>query len=474
MKFKCPTCDMQLKAEPEMAGKVVRCPGCNTKLSIPATIGAPPPPTGLPPPTGGVPAPDGAAQQEAAGDPGAEQHQEYQETYQQQSARGGWEEADPANPSIFAALGIGLVLTLTWYGILYPFGVGKYGDPSANTLDYIHDLFYERTWVNMLESFFFFFAVAILWLKGKKLRHQKDAMFLDVLPTDLGLEINAQNVGHFVDHLYGLPGRLRDSMMVNRIRKGLELFEVRQNNSEVNTMLEAQSNIDSARVGGSYSLVKVFLWAIPILGFIGTVLGLSTAIGSIDLSDTTDLDKIMGSIGNVTSGLGTAFDTTLLGLVLALFLNFPISALSKAEDDNLNNIDAFCNEVLLPRLNDGGGIAGGDTNGMMDTLVKAVANAQKEFLVDLNALSAKIKDYADNLDKRAAAHQERVDSEFAMTLNRMREDLTNAVKDSVKTTTEYTRSLSSGIQGLNNVLTELGGKQIIIHQTVKKGWFSRG
>jgi septal ring factor EnvC (AmiA/AmiB activator) len=110
----------------------------------------------------------------------------------------------------------------------------------------------------------------------------------------------------------------------------------------------------------------------------------------------------------------------------------------------------------------------------MDTLVKAVANAQKEFLVDLNALSAKIKDYADNLDKRAAAHQERVDAEFAMSLNRMREDLTNAVKDSVKTTSEYTRALSSGIQGLNNVLTELGGKQVIIHQTVKKGWFSRG
>jgi biopolymer transport protein ExbB/TolQ len=204
------------------------------------------------------------------------------------------------------------------------------------------------------------------------------------------------------------------------------------------------------------------------------VLGLSTAIGSIDLSDTSNLDKIMGSIGNVTSGLGTAFDTTLLGLVLAMFLNFPMNTLSKAEDDNLNNIDAFCNEVLLPRLNDGGGIAGGDTGGLMDTLVKAVANAQKEFLVDLNALSAKIKDYADNLDKRAAAHQERVDAEFAMSLNRMREDLTNAVKDSVKTTSEYTRALSSGIQGLNNVLTELGGKQVIIHQTVKKGWFSRG
>jgi biopolymer transport protein ExbB/TolQ len=187
----------------------------------------------------------------------------------------------------------------------------------------------------------------------------------------------------------------------------------------------------------------------------------------------TDMEKVMKSFGSVTSGLGTAFDTTLLGLVLAMFLNFPMNAVSKSEDDNLNNIDAFCNEILLPRLNDGGGVAGGDSNGLMDTLVKAVASSQKEFLVDLNSLSKQIKEQADNLDKRAASHQQRVDAEFATALNRMRDDLTNAVKDSVKTTTDYTRALSSGIQSLNTLLSELGGKQILIHQVKKKGWFSR-
>lgn len=471
MKFKCPSCDMQLKAEPDMAGKVVRCPGCNSKLSIPATLGGLPAPSGLPSPSGYTPPSDGDVGGASYEAPGADyQEPEFE---QHRNERGGWEETDPANPSALMALGIGAVATLAWYGILFPFGVGAYNAPAVNTMDYIHDLFYERTWVNYMETFFFFWAMSILWLKMKKLRHQKDAMFLDVLPTDISQEINSQNVGQFVDNLYGLPARLRDSMMVNRIRKGLELFEVRQNNGEVSGMMDAQSNIDSARIGGSYALVKVFLWAIPILGFIGTVLGLSQAIGAMDLTNVSDMDKIMASIGNVTSGLGTAFDTTLLGLVLAMFLNFPMNSLSKAEDDNLNNIDAFCNEVLMPRLNDGGNIAGGDTNGMMDILVKAVANAQKEFLVDLNSLSAKIKDYADNLDKRAAAHQERVDAEFSSTLNRMREDLTEAVKDSVKTTTEYTRSLSTGIQGLNTVLTELGGKQVIIQQVKKKGWFSR-
>lgn len=474
MKFKCPSCEMQLKAEPEMAGKVVRCPGCNTKLQIPENLGgseaAPPPPSDSAAATGGLPPPP-----PAGGVPESPSQPDVPSTMDRsQAERGGWEEADPANPSMLLSLGIAVVCSLAWWGILFPFGAGEKGAAPVNTMDYIHDLFLERSWVNYVEAIFFFWAIGILYLKSKKLRHQRDAMYLDVLPVELGGEINNTNVGHFIDHLYSLPGRLRDSLMVNRIRKGLELFEVRQNNSEVSGMMASQSDIDANRISSSYALVKVFLWAIPILGFIGTVLGLSSAIGGMDLSNVSDLDKIMGSIGNVTSGLGTAFDTTLLGLVLALLLNFPMNALSKAEDDNLNSIDAFCNDVLLPRLNDGGGVAGGDMGGMMDTLVRAVASAQQQFLVDLNALSEKIKEQAENLDKRADAHQQRVDSEFSTMLNRMREDMTGAVKDSVKVTTDYTRALSDGIGSLNKVLGELGEKQVVIHQVKKKGWFSRG
>ncbi len=484
MKFKCPSCEMQLKAEPEMAGKVVRCPGCNTKLQIPASVDAPPPPTGLPPPsgvslpppsaTGGIPASSPSAP--SGGDVANTESSENFTLPSQQArgARGGWEEKDPTNPSGLLSLGIGIVFFLAWVGILYPFAPGDEVAVADYTgMQFLASLFYKHMLVSFTNTLFFTWAMSILYLKYKKLKHQREALLLDVLPWELGAEINADNVGSFIDNLYKLPVRLRDSMMVNRIRKALELFEVKQNVGDVGNMLSSQSDIDGMRIGGSFSLLKAFLWAIPILGFIGTVLGLSHAIGGMNFANISDVAVIIGSINKVTSGLGTAFDATLLGLVLAMMLNFPMNTMMKAEDDCLNDIDAFCNEVLLPRLNDGGSIAGGDTNGVMEALVKAVAGSQKEFLVDLNALSAKIKDYADNLDKRAAAHQERVDAEFAMTINRMREDLTNAVKDSVKTTTDYTRALSTGIQGLNNVLSELGSKQVIIHQTRKKGWFSK-
>ncbi len=463
---------MQLKAEPDMAGKVVRCPGCNSKLSIPATIGGLPPPSGLPAPSGMTPPPDAGessySNEETAGSESAPEFEQHRQE------RGGWEETDPTNPNPMLSFGIGVVVFLAWVGILFPFQAPPGTAPADYTgMQFIASLFYKHMLVSFTNTLFFTWAMAILDLKYKKLRHQREALLLDVLPWELGSEINAQNVGAFIDHLYKLPVRLRDSMMVNRIRKALELFEVKQSVGDVTNQLSSQSAIDSMRIGGSFTLLKAFLWAIPILGFIGTVLGLSHAIGGMNFANVEDVTAIMSSINAVTSGLGTAFDATLLGLVLAMFLNFPMNSMMKSEDDCLNDIDAFCNEILLPRLNDGGSIAGGDTNGVMDTLVKAVAQAQKEFLVDLNSLSARINEQAANLDKRATAHQERVDAEFSVAMNRMREDLTAAVKDSVKTTTDYTRALASGIQGLNNVLTELGGKQIIVQQVKKKGWFSK-
>ena len=95
--------------------------------------------------------------------------------------------------------------------------------------------------------------VAFLILKLLKIRHQQSALRLDVLPMEIAREITKQNVGSFIQHVYALPVKLRDSMMVNRIRKALELFETRQVNSEVSTMMGNQSNIDGSRIGGSDS-----------------------------------------------------------------------------------------------------------------------------------------------------------------------------------------------------------------------------
>ncbi len=390
---------MKLMVEPEYAGTNVSCPSCGLSLTVPAAASA-------------------------------------SEVSAAKSGREAWKETDPTNPNIWVALGIGCGVFILLYLMAYP-------------IKYFRGLLYERGWVQFAETFFFGWGVAFLILKLLKLRHQQNALRLDVMPVELGREITKDNVHVFIQHVYALPVKLRDSLMVNRIRKALELFESRQVNGEVATMMANQSNIDSARIGGSFTLVKVFVWAIPILGFIGTVIGLSDAIGNfkgvMSPEAVKDPALLMKSMGGVTGGLATAFDTTLLALVYSIILSLPMSSLQKIEEDNLTHIDAYCNEILLPRLNDGSNTAGGDMGALADVLTASLTRAHTQFLTGLDAASKMVREQAEGLDKRANENQKLVQENFTKAITSFNET-------AGKTLTDLGKSAGTSIETLSTTL----------------------
>jgi len=390
---------MKLMVEPEYAGTNVTCPSCGLNLTVPAAA--------------------------AASDAGAAK-----------AGREGWKETDPTNPNIWVALGIGMGVFVLLYLMALPF-------------KYTKGLLWERGWVQFAETFFFGWGVAFLILKLLKIQHQQSALRLDVLPVDIAREISKETVGTFIQHVYSLPVKLRDSLMVNRIRKALELFENRQVNGEVSTMMSNQSNIDGARIGGSYTLVKVFIWAIPILGFIGTVIGLSDAIaqfkGVMSPEAVKDPTLLMKSMGGVTAGLATAFDTTLLALIYSIILSLPMSSLQKLEEDTLTNVDAYCNENFLPRLNDGSGVAGGDSNALADTLTASITRAHTQFLTGLDAASKLIREQSQTLEKRSEENSKAVQEQFAKAIAAFNESGT-------KTLGELGKSAGASLETLTGTL----------------------
>ena len=204
-------------------------------------------------------------------------------------------------------------------------------------------------------TFFTGWSFAILYLKSKKLEQQKDSMVFDLLPNEISEEITPKNVDLFTNYLQGLPVRPSQSFLLNRVLRGLEHFRVLRSNSEVASRLATQSEIDATSVESSYTLLRVFIWAIPILGFIGTVLGISGAVSGFSgsLDQAQDLTVLKESLNDVTGGLATAFDTTLVALVMSLLVMFPASSMQKSEEDLLNWVDEYCNENLLKRLKDG-------------------------------------------------------------------------------------------------------------------------
>jgi flagellar motor component MotA len=433
MEFQCPHCQLSMTAENEYAGKVVSCPGCNEKFVIPAL------------PSSAETTASSSSQRAAT----------------PQGQRGGWHEEDHANVNFLISLGYGGLFTAVFLGAMFPFA-GQY----------FSDIFLDRGWVNYAEVFLFVWGIVILVLKWKKTKRQRQAMLLDIVPNKLGTEINTDTIGSFIDHVYKLPHRLRDSLMVNRIRKGMELFEKRNNNGEVSNFLDSQSDIDANRISGSYTLLKVLLWAIPILGFIGTVQGLSQAVGSLS-AGSTDPEALKASINNLTQGLGVAFDTTLLGLILSMIMSFPMAIMQKNEEEMLTEIDAFCSEKLLPKLNDSQTGANSLLLSQAESLpafAASLSQAHEIFLVKLLEASNLMREVSETLKIRLDAHQSKVEGTFQESVEKLTAQTRDSLTQPAAQLNEYFASLSKGVESLNATLSKLGGETIVIQ---KKGFFSR-
>ena len=105
---------------------------------------------------------------------------------------------------------------------------------------------------------------------------------------------------------------------VNRVERALSNLRNVGGVSDVSSILKSQSENDEALIHSSYLKIQGFVWAIPVLGFIGTVMGLSKAIGNFAgtlQADTANIEAIKSNLTNVTGGLSVAFETTLIALV---------------------------------------------------------------------------------------------------------------------------------------------------------------
>jgi len=519
-KVSCPGCDKSLKVPENLAGKSRACPYCRATVRIPESQPAEPaadfPNIQINEPSAksrkNPPAIKKTDQVRTTASTVVKAKQPVARRRAQKSWFSSSSDSASSDVSLLLSGLMGAGMTLVWYGITYPIRGNNFGA-----------LFWERGPVPFPTTFLMFWAISILILKWLRLKQQKATMLLDVLPTEISDEITIDSLDDFITHINELPGASNDSFLINRVVRGIEHFRVRKSAAETVTMMESQSAIDANNVAGSYTILKVFIWSLPILGFIGTVMGVSTAVASLanSLSDGGSMDAMKSALQEVFGGLGTAFDTTLLALIMSMLVKIPASALQKNEEDLITSVDEYCNENLLRRLNDGldGGAERGATGGQ-DTAIfrEAVEQAlgtqhaeMERWLEKLDAIGGRLTDQVskgwDNVNDRIeqqqqkhvkTLHQQQLDQQGRLQaqLDQMANaadkiqaslshlaDQTEDLQSKVSATYTHTgeslenhlTGVEAGLSSLSNVLTKLGEEQVVIQQvqqdSQKTGWF---
>lgn len=236
----------------------------------------------------------------------------------------------------------GLLVTVGFYAALSPF-------PDQ----YIVQVFTQRGIFQYFEVFFSFWALLLVLAKWAKVRVQARALeFKDLVPSEADFVLSPATVGLVM-------GKLREDcddpnrfMLFNRIEQALSNLKNMGQVGDLANVLDSLASNDEDVMESSYSLIKGLIWAIPVLGFIGTVQGLGMAIGSFGgvLTNANDISALRGPLQGVTAGLATAFDTTYVALVAALGLQLLLVMVRKSEEELMDEAKNFCQRHLVGRL----------------------------------------------------------------------------------------------------------------------------
>ncbi len=235
----------------------------------------------------------------------------------------------------------GLALTLCFYGVLSFFRESTMGA-----------MFTQRGPTPYAMALFFFWSLSILVLKHSKLRLQRRALDIDVIPQAIDFVLSPSTVQQVLDNTFLVADHPHRFLLFHRIHIALSNLKNIGRVADVDDILRSQAEHEESIVETSYSLLRGFVWGIPILGFIGTVMGLSEAIGKFGsvLGETTDTGQIASALQGVTAGLATAFETTLIALVAALIVQMLLTFQKKGEEDFLDECTEYCLKNIVNRL----------------------------------------------------------------------------------------------------------------------------
>ena len=198
--------------------------------------------------------------------------------------------------------------------------------------------------INHVITVTFFVGVAILIAKYCTILFQRQLLLKGpVLPLN-PQPLPITQVANDLDTVQQHEKKHGNSLLTERLT--ILLHSLRRSNSTSNLDVEIRNRAETAaaRADADYGLTRLILWAIPMIGFLGTVIGITMALDNLDLNAMSESSK------KLSAGLAIAFDTTGLAIALAVVLFFVQFFVHREESSLLTEIDRLTENELCGRF----------------------------------------------------------------------------------------------------------------------------
>jgi hypothetical protein len=194
--------------------------------------------------------------------------------------------------------------------------------------------------------FAFTWAFLILANRWLEVRRQRRAFGLDLLPMEVGVRILPEDALLYQRQIEQKTAAGGPYILANMIRLALGKYGISRSGRDVSDTVRTQAEVDLGRMVASMAMVHYLAWAIPAIGFLGTVRGLAT---SLTLGGETQ-KEIGKFIKDATGHLNVAFDCTLIALAVSLVLMFFLLLVQREEEALVLDCQEYCLTHLVSRL----------------------------------------------------------------------------------------------------------------------------
>lgn len=186
-------------------------------------------------------------------------------------------------------------------------------------------------------------ALAMIGFKNQTSRREQEILDADPVRIPEGMRILPEDTREYVRQLESLPAEQQQMLIVRAAKAALARFGATRNVQDVSEAGHAVCAAEAERLDSELSMLRYIAWAIPAIGFIGTVRGIGGALSQAHKAVT-------GDISGVTEGLGTAFNSTLVALLLSLVLMFLLHQLQLAQERLVLDAETYLDNRVLRNL----------------------------------------------------------------------------------------------------------------------------
>lgn len=191
-----------------------------------------------------------------------------------------------------------------------------------------------------------FWACLMLIQEYYLLARERRCFTTDFLPLKAGERVIPEQAIHHSNEVKALletNPKLSRLTLPKAIINGLQRFNSTHSIPAVSDSINSTIEFTAEAMDNNLTLIRYIGWAIPSIGFIGTVRGIGEALAQSE-------SAIQGDISGVTASLGLAFNSTLVALVLSIVLTFFLFLLQASQDRLSSSLGRYCQEQLLNKM----------------------------------------------------------------------------------------------------------------------------